>query len=133
MQSNHPFSQAGPHVEGIKEPDQTEYAKANGDVDENFADINFLFLLLAVKCRGLLIFPWKGSSFTGHHSLPLPAHPALLTLETRGGKTKIFGFKYFVLIVKALFQTMISYALINHPFYEFEPDLCSRFLLKLYL
>lgn len=83
VQGHHPFSQAGPHVECIKEPDQAEYAQANGDVDEDFANINFLFLLFTVKCRGLLIFPWRGSSFTSHHPLPLPSHPALLKLEKR--------------------------------------------------
>lgn len=83
VQGHHPFGQTGPHVQGIKEPDQAEYTKANRDVDENFANVNFLFLLLAVKCRGLFIFPWRGSSLTSHHSLPLPAHPALLMLERK--------------------------------------------------
>ena len=74
MQGHHPLGQAGPHVEGVKEPDQAEYAKADGDVDEEFADVDFLFLLFSVKCKGLVvIFPLKGSSFTGHHPLPLPA------------------------------------------------------------
>lgn len=88
MQGHHPFSQAGTHVECIKEPDQAEYAQANGDVDEDFANINFLFLLFAVKCRGLLIFPGRGSSFTSHHPLPLPAHSALLKLgkDEEGGR-----------------------------------------------
>lgn len=81
MQGHHLFGQAGAHVEGIKEPDQAEYAEANGDVDEDFANVDLLFLLFAVECRGLLVFPWKGSSFTGHHPLPLPAHPALLKLS----------------------------------------------------
>lgn len=87
MQGYHPFGKTGTHVEGIEEPDQAEYAKANGDVDEDFANINFLFLLFAVKCRGLFIFPWRGGSFTSHHPLPLPAHPALLKLKRRRGKT----------------------------------------------
>lgn len=83
MQGHHTFGKTGPHVEGVKEPDQAEYAEANGDVDEDFADIDFLFLFFAVKCRGLLILPRRGSSFTSDHPLPLPAHPALLKLENR--------------------------------------------------
>ena len=81
MQGHHPFGKTGPHVQGIKEPDQAKYAEADGDVDEDFANVDFLFLLLAVKCRGLLIFSWRGSSFPSHPPLPLPAHPALLKLE----------------------------------------------------
>lgn len=81
MQSCHPFGQDGSHVEGIEEPDEAEYAKTNGDVDEHFAHVNFLFLLLAMEYGGLLIFPWKASSFTRHHPLPLPAHPTLLKLS----------------------------------------------------
>lgn len=57
MQGHYPFSQDGPHVERVEKPDQTEYAQANRDVDEDFANVRFLFLLFAMKCRGLLVFP----------------------------------------------------------------------------
>ena len=89
VQGDHPLSQTRAHVERIKEPDQAEYAQANGDVNEDLANVEFLFLLFAVKCGGLLVFPWRGSGFAGHHPLPLPAHPALLKLEG-GEKRKVF-------------------------------------------
>lgn len=73
MQGNDPFGQHGPHVERIEKPDQAEYAEANGDVYEHFANVRFLFLFFAVKCRGFVIFPDRWSCFTSY-PLPLPAH-----------------------------------------------------------
>lgn len=78
MQSHHSLGQTGSHVDGVEEPDEAEYAEADGDVDKDFSDVDFLFLLFAVKHSGFVIFPWRGRSFTGHDPLPLPAHPALL-------------------------------------------------------
>lgn len=82
MQGYDPFREHGPHVERIEKPDQTEYAEANRDVYEDFANVRFLFLLFAVKCRGLLIFPESWSGFTSH-PLPLPAHSARRKLHKR--------------------------------------------------
>lgn len=73
MQGCDPFRQHGPHVERIEEPDQAEYAEADGDVYEDFANIRFLFLVFAVECRGLVIFPERWSCFT-RYPLSLPAH-----------------------------------------------------------
>lgn len=78
VRGDHALGQVGPHVERIKEPDQAEYAQTDGDVDEDFADVDFLFFLFAVERRGFLIFPGRGRSFPCHHPLPLPAHPTLL-------------------------------------------------------
>lgn len=83
VQSHHPFGQGGAHVEGIEEPDQAEYAKAYGYVDEDFADVDLLFLLFANECGGLLFFPQGGGGFTCHHPLPLPAHPSRLQLKKK--------------------------------------------------
>lgn len=75
MQGYDPFRQHRSHVERIEKPNQTENAEANGDVDEDFANVCFLFLLFAVKCRGPIIFPEGWSGFTSH-PFPLPAHSA---------------------------------------------------------
>lgn len=83
MQGDYTFRQVGPHVERIEEPDQAEYAQTDGDVDEDFANVYFLFFLFAVECRGLLVFPGRGNSLPSHHPLPLPAHPTLLKLEQK--------------------------------------------------
>lgn len=80
VQGNDPFRQHGPHVERIEKPDQTEYAEANRDVNEDFANVCFLFLLFAVKCRGLVIFPERWGSFTSH-PLPLSAHSTWRLLD----------------------------------------------------
>lgn len=90
MQGNHTFRQVGPHVERIEEPDQAKYAQTDGDVDEDFADVSFLFFLFAVECRGLLVFPGRGNSLPSHHPLPLPAHPTLLKLEEKKKKQEKF-------------------------------------------
>lgn len=86
MQGDHTFGQVGVHVERVEEPDEAENAQTDGDVDEDFADVNFLFFLFAMERRGLLVFPGRGNSLPGHHPLPLPAHPHLPKLE--GGKTR---------------------------------------------
>lgn len=85
MQGDHTFCQVGAHVDRIEEPDQAKYAQTDGDVDEDFADVNFLFFLFAVECRGLLVFPERVNSLPSHHPLPLPAHLTPLKLE---GKKK---------------------------------------------
>lgn len=90
MQGDHALCQVGPHVQRIEEPDKAKYAQADGDVDEDFADVNFLFLLFAVECRGLLVFPGRGNSLPSHHPLPLPAHPTLLKLEGKKNKRNVF-------------------------------------------
>ena len=48
VQSYHPFGQRGTHVKGIEEPDKAEDAEADGDVDEDFANVELLFFLLAL-------------------------------------------------------------------------------------
>lgn len=82
MQGYDPFRQHRPHVERIEKPDQAEYAEANGDVYEDFANVCFLFLFFAVKCRGFVIFPERGSCFTSY-PLPLPAHSTQRKLHKR--------------------------------------------------
>lgn len=100
MQGDHTFRQVGPHVQRIEEPDQAKYAQTDGDVDEDFADVNFLFFFFAVECRGLLIFPEMGNSLPSHHPLPLPAHPTLLKLEEKNKRNILF------LISRAVSQKM---------------------------
>lgn len=96
MQGYDPFRQHGTHVERIEKPDQAEYAEADGDVYENFANVRFLFLFFAVKCRGFVIFPERRSRFTSY-PLPLPAH------STRESCTKESECKVTILIVQYLY------------------------------
>lgn len=56
VQRHHALGQVGAHIKGIEEPDKADHAEADGDVNEEFANVHFLLLLLAVKRRGLLIF-----------------------------------------------------------------------------
>lgn len=48
VESYHPFGQRGTHVKGIEEPGKAEDAEADGDVDEDFANVELLFFLLAL-------------------------------------------------------------------------------------
>jgi hypothetical protein len=45
MESYHPFGQRGTHVKGIEEPGKAEDAEADGDIDEDFADVKLFFPL----------------------------------------------------------------------------------------
>lgn len=48
VESYHPFGQRGTHVKGIEEPGKAEDAEADGDIDEDFADVKLFFFLLAL-------------------------------------------------------------------------------------